>query len=122
MFLVELQLEERIAFLELAALISKVDGKLSIFESSVLNKYKKEMGLEDYIIKSLAIEDILKVFKNERSKKIVLTELLQLIFSDGVFHNQEKESVRFIKKYFGFDESEFSDFKAWIHSIRELSH
>ena len=45
MFLAELQAEERKAFLELAALIAKIDGKVSIFENSILIKYQKEMGL-----------------------------------------------------------------------------
>lgn len=121
MFLAELQPEEKIAFLELAALISKIDGNLSIYESSILNKYQKEMGLEDYKIKGLAIDYILRIFKNERSQNIVLTEIFQLIFSDGVFHDQERESVRLIKKHFGFDSSEFGDFKEWIGKIKELS-
>jgi tellurite resistance protein len=121
LFLAELQREEQIAFLELAAMISKIDGNLSIFESSILNKYQKEMGLEDYKTEGLAIEDVLPVFKNERSKKIVLAEILQLIYADGVFHEQEKESVRLIEKHFGFDPSDFGGFKAWIDKIKELS-
>jgi uncharacterized tellurite resistance protein B-like protein len=121
MFLAELQPEERKAFLELAALIAKIDGNLSIFENSILNSYKKEMGLESYKIEGLAIDEILTVFKNERSKNIVLTELFQLIFSDGVFHNQESDSVQVIKTHFGFDSNEFGSFKDWIVKIKELS-
>ncbi|WHY78334.1 hypothetical protein QNH20_04055 [Neobacillus sp. WH10] len=121
MFLEELQLEEREAFLELADLIAAIDGKLSIFENSILNKYKKEMGLEDYKIKGLVMDDILKIFKTERSKNIVLTELFQLIYSDGVFHDQESESVRLIKSHFGFNSNEFGSFKDWIIKIKELS-
>ncbi|WP_066250154.1 hypothetical protein [Neobacillus drentensis] len=121
MFLAELQQEERKAFLELAALIAKIDGKISIFETSILIRYQKEMGLENYKLKGLAIDEILKVFKNERSKNIVLTELLQLIYSDGVFHNQESETIKFIKSYFGFDSSEYGSFKDWIVKIKELS-
>jgi uncharacterized tellurite resistance protein B-like protein len=121
LFLAELQLEEKVAFLELASLIAEIDGNLSIYESSILNKYQKEMGLEDYKIKGLSIEEILGIFKNERSKYIVLTEIFQLIFSDGVFHDKEKESIRLIKKHFGFDSNEFGDFKDWIDKIKELS-
>jgi len=121
MFLEELQPEEREAFLELADLIAAIDGKLSIFENSILNKYKKEMGLEDYKIKGLEMDDILKIFKTERSKNIVLTELFQLIYSDGVFHDQESESVRLIKSHFGFNSNEFGSFKDWIIKIKELS-
>ncbi|MFY4776351.1 hypothetical protein [Metabacillus sp. RGM 3146] len=121
MFLAELQSEEKIAFLELAVLMAKIDGNLSIYESTILNKYKKEMGLENYKIKDLPIENILGLFKNERSQNIVLTEIFQLIYSDGVFHEEERESVRLIKKHFGFDSSEFKNFKDWIGKIKELS-
>jgi len=122
MFLEELQSEEKEAFLELASLIAKVDGKRSIYEYSILEKYQKEMDLEDYRVKGLAIRDILTTFKTERSKNIVLTELFQLIFSDGVFHDQEKESVRLIKEHFGFDPNEYQSFKEWVSKIQELSN
>lgn len=121
MFLAELHQEEKEAFLELAHLIATIDGKISIFENSILNKYKKEMELEEYQIKGIAMEEILKIFKTERSKNIVLTELFQLVYSDGVFHDQESEFVSLIKEHFGFDPSEFGNFKDWISKIRELS-
>lgn len=121
MFLDELKPEERIAFLELASLIARIDGKLSIYESTILDKYMKEMELENYEIKGMPIGDILNIFKNERSKKIVLTELFQLIYSDGVFHDKEMESVRLIKEHFGFDPNEYVSLKDWIFKIKELS-
>ncbi|MEH7072810.1 hypothetical protein [Neobacillus drentensis] len=121
MFLKELQQEEKIAFLELAALIANIDGKVSIYENSLLKKYQKEMELEDYKLQGLAIDEILAVFKNERSKYIVLAEIFQLIYSDGVFHDQEGESVRLIKTHFGFNSSEFGSFKDWVEKIKELS-
>ncbi|WP_141430427.1 hypothetical protein [Bacillus sp. 03113] len=121
MFLAELQIEERKAFLELASLIASIDGKLSIYENTVLKKYKKEMELENYTIKGNSIGDILKEFKDDRSKTIVLTEILQLIFSDGVFHDLERESVQLIKKYFEFNPNEYESFKDWVSKIKELS-
>lgn len=122
MFLEELQQEEKTAFLELAALISKIDGNVSLYERQILNKFRKELDLENYETKGLSIEEILVFFKSERSKTIVLTEIFQLIFSDGVYHDQEKKSVQQIKKYFGFETSEFADFKDWISKIKELSN
>ncbi|MBU8917188.1 hypothetical protein BGM25_14225 [Bacillus sp. FJAT-29953] len=121
MFLAELQPEEKRAFLELAAMIANIDGNLSIFESSVLSKFQKEMGLKDYQIEGLAIEDILITFKTERSKNIVIAELLQLIYSDGVFQEKESETIQIIKEHFGFDANEFGSFKDWIEKIKELS-
>ncbi|MCM3766717.1 hypothetical protein [Neobacillus niacini] len=121
MFLAELNQEEQQAFLELAEIIASIDGNLSIFENTILSKYKKEVGMEDYKIKGLAIEEILNVFKTERSQNIVLAELLKLIYSDGVFHNQESESIRLIKEHFGFNPEEYGSFKDWIEKIRRLS-
>jgi len=121
MFLAELQPEEKTAFLELAVLIASIDGNLSIFETTILNKYQKELELEDYVPTGMAVEEILKTFKSERSKNIVLTELLQLIYSDGVLQDQENEIVRLIKEHFGFDPDEFGSFKDWIDKIKELS-
>ncbi|MBT2655072.1 hypothetical protein J7E81_07370 [Bacillus sp. ISL-18] len=121
MFLAELQREEKTAFLELALLIASIDGNLSIFETTILNKYQKELELENYVPTGMAVEEILKTFKSERSKNIVLTELLQLIYSDGALQDQENEIVGLIKEHFGFDPDEFGSFKDWIDKIKELS-
>ncbi|HJV44782.1 MAG TPA: hypothetical protein VJ824_03550 [Bacillota bacterium] len=121
MFLTELLFSEKIAFFELASLIASIDGNLSIKEDLILEEYRREMDLEDYTIEDMDLEDILHEFKSERSKNIALVEILHLIFSDGVFHDQERESVQLIKKYFGFNPNQYESFKDWIGSIKELS-
>ncbi len=122
MFLAELQPEEKKAFIELAYLIAKIDGKYSVFESKTIKEYQKELEIEDYTIRGISIENILEEFKNERSKNIVLTELLRLIYSDGVFHDQERESVSIIKKHFGFNPNDYDSFKDWVLKIKELKN
>lgn len=122
MFLTKLQQEEKEAFLELAYLMANVDGKFSVFENPVIAKYQEEMELKDYKIKGLAIDDILKVFKEERSKHIVLTEILRLVYSDGIIHETELESITLIKEHFGFDKDKFANFKDWIEGIKELAN
>ncbi len=122
MFLAELKREEKEAFLELASLIAAVDGNVSIYESTVIERYQKELGLENYKVKGLALEEILDRFKNEQSKNIVLVEILKLIYADGVFHDSERESLRLIKTHFGFDAKEYTSLKDWIEKIKELSN
>jgi tellurite resistance protein len=122
MFLTKLQQEEKEAFLELAYLMATIDGKFSVFENPVIVKYQKEMDLEDYKIKGLAIEDILKVFKEERSKHIVLIEILRIVYSDGIVHENEQDSIRLIKEHFGFDPNKYASFKDWIVGIKELAN
>lgn len=122
MFLTKLQQEEKEAFLELAYLMATIDGKFSVFENPVIVKYQKEMDLEDYKIKGLAIDDILKVFIEERSKHIVLTEILRLVYSDGIVHENEQKSISLIKEHFGFDSNKYANFKDWIVAIKELAN
>jgi tellurite resistance protein len=122
MFLTKLQQEEKEAFLELAYLMATIDGKFSVFENPVIMKYQKEMDLEDYKIKGLAIDDILKVFKQERSKHIVLIEILRIVYSDGIVHENEQDSIRLIKEHFGFDPNKYASFKDWIVGIKELAN
>lgn len=122
MFLAELEIEEKEAFLELASMMALIDGNLSIYENTIIEKYQKEIGLNQYQIKGLALEEILGRFKNERSKNIVLTEILRLVYSDGIFQDQEKESIRLIKNYFGFDQDEYGTYKDWVLKIKELSN
>jgi tellurite resistance protein len=122
MFLTKLQQEEKEAFLELAYLMATIDGKFSVFENPIIVKYQKEMDLEDYKIKGLAIDDILKVFKEERSKHIVLIEILRIVYSDGIVHENEQNSIRLIKEHFGFDPNKYASFKDWIVGIKELAN
>jgi tellurite resistance protein len=122
MFLTKLQQEEKEAFLELAYLMATIDGKFSVFENPIIMKYQKEMDLEDYKIKGLAIDDILKVFKEERSKHIVLIEILRIVYSDGIVHENEQKSIRLIKEHFGFDPNKYASFKDWIVGIKELAN
>jgi tellurite resistance protein len=122
MFLAELNPEEKVAYLELASLFANIDGNKSIFENSILDEYKKELEIENYTLRGLSIEEIAKVFKNERSKNIVLSEILRLIYSDGVYHAQERESVSIIKKHFGFKANEYESFKDWVSKIKELEN
>lgn len=122
MFLTKLQQEEKEAFLELAYLMATIDGKFSVFENPVIVKYQKEMDLEDYKIKGLAIDDILKVFKEERSKHIVLIEILRIVYSDGIVHENEQNSIRLIKEHFGFDANKYATLKDWIVGIKELAN
>lgn len=122
MFLDQLQPDEKIAFLELAYLLASADGILAVKEELILEEYRHELQIDEkYKIRHLSIEEILKAFQSERSKNVALTELFRLIFSDGVYQDEERNSVQLIKTYFGFDPHQFQSFKDWVLKIRELS-
>lgn len=122
MFLNQLQPEEKIAFFELAHLLASADGILALREELILDEYRQELQIDpDYQIRHLSMDEILQAFQSERSKNVALTELFRLIFSDGVYQDEERRSVQLIKTYFGFDPHHFQSFKDWIWKIKELS-
>ncbi len=68
MFLAELQDNEKEAFLELASLIGTSDGKLSIYESTIIERYQKEMDNELYKMKHKSYEDALKSIPDSKEE------------------------------------------------------
>lgn len=122
LFLDQLQPEEKIAFFELAHLLASADGVLAVKEELILEEYRHELQInDDYAIRNLSIEEILQAFQSERSKNVALTELFRLIFSDGIYQDEERKSVQLIKTHFGFDPHQFQSFKDWVFKIKELS-
>jgi len=122
MFLTELLPQEKKAFLELAHLVASIDGAMTTSEEVFLEDYKREMQLEEeYSIQNWSIERILMEFQSERSKQIALTEILGIVFTDGILSNEERKSIELIKKHFGYQRDQFESYRDWIESIKELS-
>ncbi|RXT06463.1 hypothetical protein EIZ39_15450 [Ammoniphilus sp. CFH 90114] len=102
--------------------MASVDGCLTPAKEIILEEYATEMNIEDYQLQHLLMEEALAYFGCERSKHIALTELLRLIFADGVYRTGERNSVELIKKYFDMDANEYNSFRDWIAKIKELQN
>ena len=94
MFLNQLSLSERTAFINLSILAAKANETISEREYLILEDYCKETGVVFVDTATIpSIGEIYGVFsKSEtRIKKIVLFEILNLLYADGTFDVLEEE-------------------------------
>jgi len=109
MFLNQLNLEERKAFIELAYYTAKIDNVFADEEKYFIETYKNEAGIEYYDIENYDFDKIVSKFKNKRVKNIVLLEITALIYADKKVTIEEsnllkdlqrKASEIWVKNYF----------------------
>lgn len=93
MFLTKLKKKEKVAFLKLAYHISRSDNDFSESQKSIINKYCHEMKIEDikYKDKKFDLENTLLKFKSQKSQKIILLEIMALVYSDNYLHEEEEK-------------------------------
>jgi len=93
MFLNKLTNEEKIGFLELSHHIARSDNDFSESQKSIIDKYCMEMQIDDieYDEENFDIYNSLGKIKNQKSRKIVILEIMVLIYSDNFLHEEERK-------------------------------
>ena len=93
MFLNRLKKEEKVAFLELAHHIARSDNDFSESQKSIIDKYCMEMQIDDieYNNATFDIYKSLGKIKSQRSRKIIILEIMVLIYSDNFLHEEERK-------------------------------
>lgn len=123
MLLMKLEAREKFSFLQLAHYLARVDNSYGEKEEEVILEYCTEMGidnLDNFDVENFSLEDILNDFKSERSRRIVLLELMILIHIDQEFHINEKELIEKITSKFGFSFEDIEDYSQWGNSVAML--
>lgn len=121
MFLNQLLEKEKIAFLELAQVVAWVDDEFTAEEEALLNLYKQEVGVaQDFLIQKHSLQEILAHFSSETSKNIAFIEVLAVVFSDGVYSDEEKAIIKEIQQAFGFSNEKYEKYKSWIQKINNV--
>ena len=89
MLLMKLQSKEKFSFLQLAHYLARIDNDFGAREDEIILEYCTEMGIENldsFDMQNFSLETILRDFKSEASKKIVVLELMILIHIDHNFN------------------------------------
>ena len=123
MLLMKLQSKEKFSFLQLAHYLARVDNKYGPKEEEIILEYCVEMGIENldsFDFDNFSLDDILKDFKSEKSKRIVLLELMILIHIDHIFNINEKKLIEKISDSFGIKISDVNDYSQWGKSVAML--
>ena len=123
MLLMKLESKEKFSFLQLAHYLARIDNKYGKQEEEIILEYCTEMGIENldsFDFDNFSLDNILKDFKSEKSKRIVLLELMILIHIDHVFNINEKKLIEKISDSFGIEISDVNDYSQWGKSVAML--
>ncbi|MBP7025618.1 MAG: hypothetical protein KBE24_11415 [Fusobacteriaceae bacterium] len=123
MFLNRLEKEEKIAFLELAHYVARSDNDFSDKEKNVINIYCTEMQISDvdFDKSSFNLGLTLSKIKSSQSQKIILLEIMALIYSDNILHQSEEIILQDIINKFQLDSKLIPIYAEWSKAILALS-
>lgn len=123
MLLMKLESKEKFSFLQLAHYLARIDNKFGEREIEIILDYCTEMGIENldsFDMENFNLDNILKDFKSERSKRIVVLELMILIHIDHSFNINEQILMEKISNSFGLNIEDVNDYSQWGKSVAML--
>lgn len=123
MLLMKLQAREKFAFLQLAHYLARIDNDFGKSEEEIILEYCDEMGIENidsFDMTNFSLDDILRNFKSEKSKRIVILELMILIHIDNNFNINEQILMDQISQNFGINVNDVNDYSQWGKSVAML--
>src|SRR5574344_41317 len=122
MFLNRLEKEEKIAFLELAHYVARSDNDFSLSQKDIINNYCIEMQIEniEFNVNKFDIYNTLGKITNKKSQKIVLLEIMALIYSDNFLHEEERKVLEKILEEFNLNYHLATVYGEWAKAILSL--
>jgi tellurite resistance protein len=121
MFLNQLTLEQKKAFLAIALKIINADGRLDSRERTMVEAMRYEMSLwDDSDLPKGYIEDLSKPFDTHKSRVILLIEGIALAYADEEFSGDEQKILRELALIFEFSEEEATKIENWVLRFKDL--
>lgn len=122
MFLNMLNEKERKNFLELASIAMNVDDKVDESEKHVMEVYRNEMSLHDYVVKNKELKDLVTAFQasTKKIKKAVIIELAGVLDADELIGDNEESWILKLGIDWGFRDSEIRKMVRWTQDFNDL--
>lgn len=123
MFLGMLNEREGKNFLELANIAIMANGdEAKETEKAVLQAFKLELEMQDYVIKNKKQEELVTAFQasTKKIKKAVIIELAGVLDSDEGIDDIEDSWIRKLGEDFGFRDSEIKKMVRWTQDFNDL--
>ena len=122
MFLNRLLMNEKQAFLTLAHHVAHADSEFSVEEEVLIAKYCMEMQMDDveYDEEKFDLARVLNTFERDSHQKIVLLELMALVYADGEVAKQEQQLLNDIIAHFGLNPNLAIVYREWSKNILSL--
>lgn len=123
MFLGLLKKDEKAAFLKLAHHVGRSDGDFSEKQQEIISTYCFEMQIADteYNENEFDLDTVLKMFDTSKSQKIVLLEIMALVYSDNILHQEEKKIIDRMLELFGLNEAIATVYSEWTKAILAIA-
>jgi len=109
-------------FLKLAHYMARVDDNFMEEQKILIEQYCLEMNIDDveFDEKTFVLEEILNMIDNDYSKKIILLEIMAVVYADDILHEKEQEVIDKICKIFKIDSTIATLYAFWTKSIMNL--
>ena len=122
MFLNQLKEDEKRAFLRLAQYVMEVNVSEGEKEKAILLAYSKEMNIEieEFDENNFNLEEVLLVFHSNTSKKIVLLEIMALIYADNQVDKEEEHFIQVMCDKFGISREQAQIYEEWTKAMLAL--
>lgn len=123
MFLGMLNEREGKIFLELANIAIMANGdEAKETEKAVLQAFKLELEMQDYVIKNKKQEELVTAFQasTKKIKKAVIIELAGVLDADEGIDDIEDSWIRKLGEDFGFRDSEIKKMVRWTQDFNDL--
>ena len=121
MFLHDLSPEQRRAFLVLARQVIDADRRLAIQEVERLDRLYVEAGVPAEMADApWAVGDLNLLFSSNRSRVVVVLDLLLVAYADGKLDPRETQAVRDVAARLGVDAATWEDALDWARRYQAL--
>ena len=122
MLLMELQTQEKFAFLQIAHHLVHASGTMGNREKIKIEDYCIEMGVDNILFENekYNIDECLSKYKSKKSKKILLLELMMLAHIDDKLNQREEDLLKIISKKFDISEIELKHASNWGKAVSAL--
>ena len=123
MFLNRLDQKEKVAFLELAYYVANSDNDFSSKEEDVINSYCVEMQIDniDFDKSNFDLDLTLSNIESSQSQKIVLLEIMALVYSDNILHQAEAKVLQSMADKFQLNPKLVSVYAEWSKAMFALT-
>jgi len=121
-FLNQLKEDEKRAFLRLAQYVMEVNVSEGEKEKAILLAYSKEMNIEieEFDENNFNLEEVLLVFHSNTSKKIVLLEIMALIYADNQVDEEEENFIQAMCDKFNISREQAQIYEEWTKAMLAL--
>ena len=123
MYLSKLELDEKINFLYLAALVAEANGTVEETEQYMLDMYCAEMQIEGSFEEDKSFDEVIAELKNSSDdiKNVIVFELIGLCLTDGKYDDEEKENIKKVADGLGVSTEKLATFEKDMNDYFELA-